>query len=63
MMVFQLFHSISNILYNGKISNKLYYDDKLGISGKLNFILKVRILHPDFIVKDITELLNNQTIN
>ena len=31
-----------------KILNKLYYDDKLGISGKSNFIKKARILHPDF---------------
>ena len=38
-------------------------NDKLGISRKLNFIKKVRILHPDFKVKDITEWLNNQTIN
>ena len=46
-----------------KILNKLYYDDKLGISGKSNFIKKARILHPDFKVKYITEWLNNQTIN
>ena len=46
-----------------KILNNLYYDDKLGISGKLNFIKKVRILHPDFKVKDITEWLNTQSIN
>ena len=45
------------------ILNKLYYDDKLGISGKLNFIKKVRILYPDFKVKDITEWLNTQSIN
>jgi len=46
-----------------KILNKLYYDDKLGIAGKANFIKKVRSLHPDFKVKDITEWLNNQSIN
>jgi hypothetical protein len=46
-----------------KILNKLYYDDKLGIAGKANFIKNVRSLHPDFKVKDITEWLNNQTIN
>ena len=43
--------------------NKLYYDDKLGIAGKANFIKKVRSMHPDFKVKDITEWLNNQSIN
>ena len=46
-----------------KILNKLYYDDKLGIGGKANFIKKVRSTHPDFKVKDITEWLNNQSIN
>ena len=38
-----------------KILNKLYYDDKLGIAGKANFIKKVRVLHPEFKVKDINE--------
>ena len=28
-----------------KILNKLYYDDKLGVAGKANFIKKVRALH------------------
>jgi hypothetical protein len=28
-----------------KILNKLYYDDKLGVAGKANFIKKVRVLH------------------
>ena len=46
-----------------KILNKLYYDDKLGIAGKANFLKKVRALHPDFKVKDINEWLKNQTIN
>ena len=46
-----------------KLLNKLYYDDKLGIAGKANFIKKVRSMHPDFKVKDITEWLNNQSIN
>ena len=46
-----------------KILNKLYYDDKLGIGGKANFIKKVRSTHPDFKVKDINEWLNNQSIN
>jgi len=45
-----------------KILNKLYYDDKLGIAGKANFIKKVRALHPDFKVKDINEWLNNQAV-
>ena len=45
-----------------KILNKLYYDDKLGIAGKNNFIKKVRELHPDFKIKNITEWLNNQSI-
>ena len=37
-----------------KILNKLYYDDKLGIGGKANFIKKVRAIHPEFKVKNIT---------
>ena len=46
-----------------KILNKLYYSDKLGIGGKANFIKKERATHPEFKVKDITEWLNNQSIN
>ena len=46
-----------------KILNKLYYDDKLGMAGKNNFIKKVSELHPDFKIKNITEWLNNQSIN
>jgi hypothetical protein len=46
-----------------KILNKLYYDDKLGVAGKANFIKKVRVLHPDFKVKDINEWLNNQSVS
>jgi hypothetical protein len=46
-----------------KILNKLYYDDKLGVAGKANFIKKVRALHPEFKVKDINEWLNNQTVS
>ena len=46
-----------------KVLNKLYYDDKLGIAGKANFIKKVRSLHPDIKVKDINEWLSNQSIN
>jgi hypothetical protein len=46
-----------------KILNKLYYDDKLGVAGKANFIKKVRALHPEFKVKDITEWLNNQSVS
>ena len=45
-----------------KILNKLYYDDKLGVAGKANFIKKVRALYPDFKLKDINEWLNNQAI-
>ena len=45
-----------------KILNKLYYDDKLGVAGKANFIKKVRALHTEFKVKDITEWLNNQSV-
>ena len=46
-----------------KILNKLYYDDKLGVAGKANFIKKVRVLHPEFKVKDINEWLNNQSVS
>ena len=46
-----------------KLLNKLYYDDKLGVSAKANFIKKVRALHKDIKVKDINEWLNNQTVN
>ena len=46
-----------------KILNKLYYDDKLGVAGKANFIKKIRALHPEFKVKDITEWLNNQSVS
>ena len=46
-----------------KILNKLYYDDKLGVAGKANFIKKVRALHPEFKVKDINEWLNNQSVS
>jgi hypothetical protein len=46
-----------------KILNKLYYDDKLGVAGKANFIKKVRALHTEFKVKDITEWLNNQSVS
>ena len=46
-----------------KILNKLYYDDKLGVAGKANFIKKVRALHPEFKVKDLNEWLNNQSVN
>ena len=45
-----------------KILNKLYYDDKLGVAGKANFIKKVRALHTEFKVKDITEWFNNQSV-
>ena len=45
-----------------KILNKLYYDDKLGVAGKANFIKKVRALHPEFKVKDLNEWLNNQSV-
>ncbi len=45
-----------------KILNKLYYDDKLGVAGKANFIKKVRALHTEFKVKDINEWLNNQSV-
>ena len=41
-----------------KILNILYYDDKLGIGGKRNFIKKVRATHPELKVKDITEWLH-----
>ena len=30
-----------------EILNKLYYDDKLGIGGKANFIKKVSATHPE----------------
>ena len=46
-----------------KILNKLYYDDKLGVAGKANFIKKVRALHTEFKVKDINEWLNNQSVS
>ena len=46
-----------------KILNELYYDDKLGVAGKANFIKKVRALHTEFKVKDITEWLNNQSVS
>ncbi len=46
-----------------KILNKLYYNDKLGVAGKANFIKKIRVLHPEFKVKDINEWLNNQTVS
>ena len=46
-----------------KLLNKLFYDNKLGIAGKANFIKKVRALHQDIKVKDINEWLNNQTVN
>ncbi len=46
-----------------KLLNKLSYDDKLGIAGKANFIKKVRVLHPEFNVKDINEWLNNQSVS
>ena len=46
-----------------KLLNKLYYDDKLGVNGKANFIKKVRALHKDIKVKDINEWLNNQAVS
>ena len=46
-----------------KLLNKLFYDDKLRIAGKANFIKKVRALHKDIKVKDINEWLQNQSVN
>ena len=46
-----------------KILNKLYYDDKLGVAGKANFIRKKRALHPEFKVKGINGCLKIQTVS
>ena len=46
-----------------KLLNKLFYDNKLGIAGKANFIKKVRALHKDIKVKEINGWLQNQSVN
>ena len=43
--------------------NKLFYDDKLGISSKVTFINEVRKRHPEIKLKDIQGFLKNQEIN
>ncbi len=46
-----------------KIWNKSYYEDKLRVAGKANVIEKIRVLHPEFKVKDFSKWLNNQTVS
>ncbi len=46
-----------------KILNKLYYDDKLGVASKANFIKKIRALHRAFKVNGVSEWLNNQSVS
>ena len=38
-----------------KLLNKLFYDNKLGIAGKANFIKKVRALHKDIKLRKLMD--------
>ncbi len=31
-----------------KILNEVYYEDKLEVAGKADFVKKIRVLHPEF---------------